>query len=95
MVALKTIMTEKKRKQMNGTNLRSKKSKTNPRLPSSLNKQIQTNVHFDEATTDVYEYEEQDAEEESMKNKRYDPVSVKDRIPCHFKVAFPFNALFG
>lgn len=87
-------MTEKRRKQRND-NLRSKKLKTTPPLPSSLNKQIQhlnpTNVHFD----DVYEYEEQHAEEESMKNKRYDPVSVNDRIPTHFEVAFPFNALFG
>ena len=49
---------------------------------------------------DLYEYEEQQAEEESKKNKRYDPVSVdkleyelSDELSDEFKV-FLFNTSF-
>ncbi|KAL4305256.1 hypothetical protein AHAS_Ahas16G0060100 [Arachis hypogaea] len=72
-----------------------KKKKTGPRLPSSLQKQlerlnptvpIESDQDIDSADGDAaerdllphdfYEYEEQRAEEESKKNKRYDPGSV-------------------
>lgn len=59
-----------------------RRKRTGPHLPSSLKKQIEslnpTTVDIDEVDNDVYEYEEELPEEESRKNKRYDPVSVKD-----------------
>ncbi|XP_058738859.1 uncharacterized protein C57A7.06 [Vicia villosa] len=59
-----------------------RRKKTGPHLPSSLKKHIEslnpTPVDIDEVDNDVYEYEEELPEEESRKNKRYDPVAVKD-----------------
>ncbi|XP_024635071.1 uncharacterized protein C57A7.06 [Medicago truncatula] len=86
-------MAEKKRKERGDANRHTgkKKSKrtsdnqrkkTCPRLPSSLKKEIEhlnpTPVDVNEIDSDVYEYEEELPEEESSKNKRYDPVSVND-----------------
>jgi hypothetical protein len=54
-----------------------------PRLPSSLEKQIKhlnlTDV-YDEVNIDVYKYEDQYANDESMKNNHYDHVSLNDHI---------------
>ncbi|MED6155205.1 hypothetical protein PIB30_003400 [Stylosanthes scabra] len=98
-------MPETKRKHRDETNHRRghskpnrnsrKKKKTGPRLPSSLQKEldrlnptapIDSDQDIDSADgdgaerellpQDFYEYEEQQAEEESKKNKRYDPGSV-------------------
>ncbi|KAL2345425.1 hypothetical protein Fmac_006710 [Flemingia macrophylla] len=89
-------MGEMKRKETEQGKRRSHKSKRNPsaklkkrgpRLPSSLQKQLQQlnpttsddTVDSDDAN-DVYEYEEERAEEESTRNKRYDPASVNDDL---------------
>lgn len=91
-------MADKKRKERPNANRAKKKSKssdirlkkTGPRLPSSLKKEIQTlnpnNVDIDDVDSDVYEYEEDLPEEESKKNKRYDPVSVNDDLDSDFEV---------
>ncbi|RDY08806.1 hypothetical protein CR513_06926, partial [Mucuna pruriens] len=67
-------------------------NKTGPRLPSALQKHIDRlnpTASFDSVDSDddndVYEYEEQRAEEESTKNKRYDPASVHDDISPEFE----------
>ncbi|TKY61773.1 U3 small nucleolar RNA-associated protein 14 [Spatholobus suberectus] len=89
-------MGEKKRKERDEGNRRRQKSKRNPdtqrkkrgpRLPSSLQKQLDRlnpTTSFDTIDSDddidVYEYEEERAEEESTKNKRYDPASVDDDL---------------
>ncbi|KAG4913701.1 hypothetical protein AAZX31_19G198400 [Glycine max] len=89
-------MTEKKRKERDEGNrqrLKPKKKpntqwkKRGPRLPSSLQKQLHRlnpTTSFDSVDSDddndVYEYEEERAEEESKKNKRYDPASVDDDL---------------
>ncbi|KAI4301423.1 hypothetical protein L6164_034703 [Bauhinia variegata] len=65
------------------------RKKSGPRLPSSLQKELErlspsTTLDSDEDVDsdreifgkDLYEYEEQQAEEESKKNRRYDPVQV-------------------
>lgn len=65
-----------------------RKNRRGPRLPSSLKKQLDllnpTTISFDTVDSDddndVYEYEEQRAEEESTKNKRYDPASIHDDL---------------
>ncbi|BAT86300.1 uncharacterized protein HKW66_Vig0058290 [Vigna angularis] len=84
-----------KLKEMGGGNWKNQKSKKKqnlqrqkrgPRLPSSLQKQIDrlnptTPLESaDSDDNDLYEYEEERAEEESRKNKRYDPVSVNDDL---------------
>ncbi|CAJ2632013.1 unnamed protein product [Trifolium pratense] len=88
-------MAEKKRKERADTsrnrNTGKKKSKkdsgrkkTGPHLPSSLKKEIErlnpNPIDVDEIDSDVYEYEEELPEEESRKNKRYDPVAVNDDV---------------
>ncbi|CAJ1877399.1 unnamed protein product [Sphenostylis stenocarpa] len=84
-----------KRKERDGGTRRSQKLKTKkpntqrqkrgPRLPSSLQKHIDSlnpTTSLDSVDSDdhddLYEYEEERAEEESRKNKRYDPASVND-----------------
>lgn len=70
-----------------------RKKKTGPHLPSSLKKEIErlnpttTVDDIDEVDSDVYEYEEEQPEEESRKNKRYDPVSVNDDLNSDFEVS--------
>ncbi|WVZ07539.1 hypothetical protein V8G54_020885 [Vigna mungo] len=85
----------------NRKNQKSKKKKQNlqrqkrgPRLPSSLQKQIDRlnpTTPLDSANSDddndLYEYEEERAEEESRKNKRYDPVSVNDDLSEEIEVS--------
>ncbi|KAK7337453.1 hypothetical protein VNO77_18029 [Canavalia gladiata] len=94
-------MAEKKRKERSEGNRRRQKSKKNsntqrkktgPRLPSSLRKELDRlnptasldSIDFDD-DNEVYEYEEQQAEEESTKNKRYDPASVNDDLSQEFE----------
>lgn len=89
-------MGERKRKERGEGNNQSQKSKRKPndkrkkrgpRLPSSLQKQLESlnpptsydSVDSDD-DNDVYEYEEERAEEESTRNKRYDPASVNDDL---------------
>ncbi|XP_027353243.1 uncharacterized protein C57A7.06 [Abrus precatorius] len=87
-------MAEKKRKEREEGNRRRHKSKRNsntqykkrgPHLPSSLRKELDRlnpttsfNTIDSDDDNDIYEYEEERAEEESTKNKRYDPASVND-----------------
>lgn len=98
-----------------------RRKKSGPRLPSSLQKEIErlnptTALNSDEEIAsdaeifgkDVYEYDEEHAEEESQKNKRYDQVQVdkdeyelSDELSDDFKVSnnnsffyfFHFSAL--
>lgn len=95
-------MTEKKRKERDEGNrqrLKPKKKpntqwkKRGPRLPSSLQKhlhRLNPTTSFDSVDSDddndVYEYEEERAEEESKKNKRYDPASVDDDLAQDIEV---------
>lgn len=67
----------------------SKRQRTAPRLPSSLQKhldRLNPTTHLESVDSDsdddknLYEYEEERAEEESRKNKRYDPVSVDNDL---------------
>ncbi|KAK7264983.1 hypothetical protein RJT34_32598 [Clitoria ternatea] len=68
------------------------RKKSGPRLPSSLRKQLDRlnpttsldTIDSDD-NNDVYEYEEEQAEEESTKNKRYDPASVHDDLSQEFE----------
>ncbi|KDP28173.1 hypothetical protein JCGZ_13944 [Jatropha curcas] len=75
-----------------------KKRKTGPRLPNALRKELdrinpdnQFNGEEDEdilsdEVNDFYEYEEEVAEEESKKNRRYDPVeNYEYQLPEKFK----------
>lgn len=71
------------------------RKKTGPHLPSSLKKEIERlnptpaydSDDSNEHVGDVYEFEEQQPEEESRKNKRYDPVSVNDDLSSDFEVS--------
>lgn len=78
------------------------KRKTGPRLPSLLQKEVEAlnpNPDFsdDEVTSsdeikDVYEFEEGVPEEESKKNRRFDPVeNYEYELPEKFEVPFPSN----
>ncbi|KAI4349673.1 hypothetical protein L6164_010233 [Bauhinia variegata] len=85
---------KKTKKQKSSVSKLQARKKRGPRLPSSLQKELErlnpsTKLDSDEEIAsdddnqdrellgkDLYEYEEQQAEEESMKNKRYDPVQV-------------------
>ncbi|XP_061365521.1 uncharacterized protein C57A7.06 [Gastrolobium bilobum] len=98
-------MAEKKRKDRveanRGRVKKSKKNgniqrkKTGPRLPSSLQREVDRLNHttaFDggdadimDSDNDVYEYEEKQAEEESRKNRRYDPSSVNNDLSHEFE----------
>ncbi|GAU11228.1 hypothetical protein TSUD_342180, partial [Trifolium subterraneum] len=89
-------MAEKKRKERNNDTNRNRntvkkkskkdsgRKKNGPHLPSSLKKEIELlnpkPIDVDEIDSDVYEYEEELPEEESKKNKRYDPVAVNDDV---------------
>lgn len=80
-----------------------RKNRRGPHLPSSLKKQLDllnpTTTSFDTVDSDddngVYEYEEQRAEEESTKNKRYDPASVHDDLFQDIEVFFHLSFILS
>lgn len=83
------------RKNKNG----GRRKKTGPHLPNALRKEVDLvnnrsndrsngdeEIDFD-GINDVYEYEEELPEEESKKNRRYDPVeNFEYELPEQFKV---------
>lgn len=84
-----------------------KKRRSGPRLPNALKKELERlnptvdaeasdgdeEIDSDGAVgNDVYEYEEGVAEEESMKNKRYDPVeNYEFELPEDFEVSLSLS----
>lgn len=76
------------------------RKRTGPRLPSSLRKELDRlnaplNSDDDEIDSDqgndVYEYEEELPEEETRKNRRFDPVqNYEYELPEEFEVCFMF-----
>lgn len=91
------------KKNKNKTN--EKKNRTGPHLPSALrteidrlNPRISSNSD-DEIDSDVgndfYEYEEEVPQEESRKNRRFDPVkNYEYELPEDFEVRFSLFILF-
>lgn len=86
------------------TRMNEPKGKTGPRLPSLLRKEVESlnaNPDFsddEEVSSDgvkeVYEYEEGVPEEESKRNRRFDPVeNYEYELPEEFEVAFPSLSL--
>lgn len=80
--------------------------KTGPRLPAALLREldhIKPKHHLDgeededivsDEENDLYEYEEGVPEEESKKNRRYDPVeNYQYELPRQFKVSFSITFL--
>lgn len=71
-----------------------RRKKTGPHLPNALRKQLDINPNLPNSdedidsddVNDVYEYEEAVPEEESKKNRRYDPVdNFEYELPQQFK----------
>lgn len=85
----------KKKNKKNGRNSskqdREARRRTGPRLPNALRKELDrlnptTQLSEDDATNDLYEYEEALPEEESKKNKRFDPVdNYEYELPEEFE----------
>ncbi|KAF5183211.1 U3 small nucleolar rna-associated protein [Thalictrum thalictroides] len=73
----------------------SKDEKKGPRLPSALQREVDSlNTRYSDNSdeeeelhdTDIYEYNEAQAEEESRKNRRYDPVdNLEYKLPDEFE----------
>lgn len=79
-------------------NQEAKRKTTGPRLPKALRKEIDaldsraqpSDEDEDGIAADVYEYEEALAEEETKKNRRFDPVeNYEYELPEDFEVS-PF-----
>lgn len=89
----------KKKFRGHGNSKANGRKRTGPRLPSSLRKELDRinprnspisddEINSDEGN-DVYEYEEGVPEEESRKNRRYDPVeNYEYELPEQFKVRY-------
>lgn len=85
------------KKQKKGTDTRERKG---PRLPNALRKELERLNPVDEGFgsdedqeevygRDLYEYEEELPEEESKKNRRYDPVeNLEYQMPEEFEVCY-------
>lgn len=91
----KDTSSNKKRKEQGGE----KKRWRGPRLPNAFQKELDLYSRDDEEPeefdfddpigNDVYEYEEAIPEEESLKNKRFDPVeNYEFKLPKEFEVSF-------
>lgn len=98
----KTLDHSKKKKSNKKKEGGERRKRTGPHLPNSLRKEIELmnqakprnsddeeEIDSDDAN-DVYEYEEAIPEEESGKNRRYDPVeNFLYELPEQFQVGLP------
>ncbi|XP_043709609.1 uncharacterized protein C57A7.06 [Telopea speciosissima] len=88
----KSLTVDKKKRPKKHSNFNEKKDehkKTGPRLPSALKRELDNDEEVDSdgiVDNDVYEYEERKPEEESKKNRRFDPVdNLEYELPDEFE----------
>lgn len=91
----------KKKNQSSSGGKDGRRKRSGPRLPNAMLKELQLPKRYadsdeeigsDDALNDLYEYEEGVAEEESRKNRRFDPVeNYQYELPEEFEVFISFQ----